>query len=348
MEWIKENPTAFTFVIIFGVCVILLLVSTIITYLGQKHFERVKRDEINTTFGIEVDLKSNRVVYFDRRDFSRHRTISLESFYELLHKKDTMRLKLWLEELKTNFDFTDRYIETEIVNKNTEGFFLLLKAVGFNEENQRVYIEGFQLSSMNPSQGRKRNADEEYSVIKRSQIESIYNTLKNRAGFVFSIKFFYRNNDVIHDASVEKSVLYRLKNEIYAYAANEKNRYVYDEYDEQIYYHFTLTNERNGSSNTKVNNYLGGDNTSSRFYKNNIISIVPSNDYEITSVVFNATTENYAKGLNDSTWTNATSSISGSVVTVIPNDGSEEISATIGATCGFTSVVLFGVLIVDR
>lgn len=235
MEWIRNNPTAFTFVIIFGLAVILLLVSTIITYVGQRYFERKKKDELNATYGIEVDLKSNRVVYFNKRDFSRHRTISLEAFYELLHKKDTMRLKLWLDELGKNFDFTEKYMETELVNKNTEGFFFLLRAVAFNEETQRVYLEGQQLSNMNPSQGRKRNNNEEYAVIKRSQIESIYSTLKNRVGYVFSVKFFYRNNDVIHDASVEKSVLYRLKNEIYAYAAEEKNRYVFDEYDEQIY-----------------------------------------------------------------------------------------------------------------
>ena len=235
MEWIRNNPTAFTFVIIFGLAVILLLVSTIITYVGQRYFERKKKDELNATYGIEVDLKSNRVVYFNKRDFSRHRTISLEAFYELLHKKDTMRLKLWLDELGKNFDFTEKYMETELVNKNTEGFFFLLRAVAFNEETRRVYLEGQQLSNINPSQGRKRNNNEEYAIIKRSQIESIYSALKNRVGYVFSVKFFYRNNDVIHDASVEKSVLYRLKNEIYAYAAEEKNRYVFDEYDEQIY-----------------------------------------------------------------------------------------------------------------
>ena len=235
MEWIRNHPTAFTFVLIFGMAVLLLVSSTIATYVGQKYFERKKKDELNATFGIEVDLKSNRVVYFNKRDFSRHRTISLEAFYELLHKKDTMRLKLWLDELGKNFDFAEKYIETELVNKNTEGFFFLLRAVAFNEETQRVYLEGHQLSNMNPSQGRKRTNNEEYSIIKRSQIESIYSALKNRVGYVFSIKFFYRNNDVIHDASVEKSVLYRLKNEIYAYAADEKNRYVFDEYDEQIY-----------------------------------------------------------------------------------------------------------------
>ena len=112
MEWIRNNPTAFTFVLIFGLAVILLLVSTIITYGGQRYFERKKKDELNATYGIEVDLKSNRVVYFNKRDFSRHRTISLEAFYELLHKKDTMRLKLWLDELGKNFDFTEKYMET--------------------------------------------------------------------------------------------------------------------------------------------------------------------------------------------------------------------------------------------
>ena len=105
--------------------------------------------------------------------------------------------------------------------------------------------------------------------------------------------------------------------------------------------HFTMTNERNGSSNTKVNNYLGGDSnnrTSSRMYTNNLLTITPLDDYEITSIVFNSTSGNYATALDSSTWTNATSSVLGSVVTVVPTDGKEEIKATIGGTCGFTSI----------
>ena len=252
MEWIRNNPTAFTFVIVFGLAIVLLLTATAITYLGQRHYICKKKTMQNATYGIEVDLKSNRVVYFNRRDFSRHRTISFEAFYGLLHNKDTMRLKLWLEELKNNFDFCEKYFETELINKNAESHFLLMKAVGYNEEHQKVYIEAHQLSSMNPSQGRKRNTNDEYSIIKRGQIESLYNSLKSKAGFVFSIKFFYRNNDVIHDNSMEKSVLYRLKNEIYAYAALEKNRYVFDEYDEQIYlFDFKIDNDEDAAQVAK-------------------------------------------------------------------------------------------------
>ena len=244
MEWIKNNTTAFIFIIIFGVSVIFLLIATAITYSSQQYFLHKKKPVRNTTFGIEVDLKSNRVVYFDRSDFSRHRTISLQSFFDLLHNKDTLRLKLWLESIRRNFDFCDKYIETELVNKNPEGYFLLLRALSFNEENQIVYIEGHELSSMNSSQGRKRNSNEDYADVKKGQIESVYNTLKNKMGYVFSIKFFYKNNEVIHDAVVEKSVLYRLKNEIYAFASESKSRYVFDEYDEQIYlFDFKIEND---------------------------------------------------------------------------------------------------------
>ena len=113
MEWIRNHVTAFVFIMIFGIAVILLLAATIITYSAHHHYLHKKHQTHNSTFGIEVDLKSNRVVYFDRRDFSRHRTISLQSFYDLLHNKDTLRLKVWLEELRKNFDFTDKYLETE-------------------------------------------------------------------------------------------------------------------------------------------------------------------------------------------------------------------------------------------
>lgn len=92
------------------------------------------------------------------------------------------------------------------------------------------------------------------------------------------------------------------------------------------------------TASTNANNYLGGANTSSRFYKNSQLTITPATGYEITSVEFVATTSNYASSLKNSTWTNATAEAEGVNVTVIPTKGTEAIVATIGGTCGFTSV----------
>lgn len=104
--------------------------------------------------------------------------------------------------------------------------------------------------------------------------------------------------------------------------------------------HFTMTNQK-GTSNTAANNYLGGDSndrTSSRFYNGNILTITPNENYRITSVVFDATSNDYASALGNSTFTNATSSVSGDIVTITPTNGTNPIIVNITKTCGFTEV----------
>lgn len=97
-----------------------------------------------------------------------------------------------------------------------------------------------------------------------------------------------------------------------------------------------------GSSTTNANAYYPGVNeTSTRFYPNQILTIAPAYGYAITCVVFEATADTYASNLQGSTWTNAAATASGKTVTVIPIDGSSAISAIIGNDCGFTSVNVY-------
>ena len=105
----------------------------------------------------------------------------------------------------------------------------------------------------------------------------------------------------------------------------------------------TMTNTK-GSGSTAPSNYLGGDSnnrTSSRFYNGNNLTIAPALGYKITSIEFVATSENYASVLKNSDWTNAEVAVSATTVTVTPTDGSVEVSAAIGGTCGFTSVKVY-------
>ena len=108
-----------------------------------------------------------------------------------------------------------------------------------------------------------------------------------------------------------------------------------------------MTNAK-GSSSTNPNNYLGGDSnnrTSTRMYTGNVLTITPAAGYSIISVVFEATTNGYASALKNSTWTNATAAMEDGdnvkTVTVTPTSGNKAISATIGGTCGFTSVKVY-------
>lgn len=105
-----------------------------------------------------------------------------------------------------------------------------------------------------------------------------------------------------------------------------------------------MKNERTGTE-TAVNNYIPTTQTSTRFYKDNKLTITPQTGYRITSVEFDATTAGYANTLANSNWTNATATAyNGSnvfKVVVTPTDGSQAFSATIGNTCGFTDVNVY-------
>jgi len=103
----------------------------------------------------------------------------------------------------------------------------------------------------------------------------------------------------------------------------------------------TMKNERNGNNNTKVNNYIPTSQNSTRFYSGNKLTITPVSGYTITSVVFEATTTNYANALQGSTWTNASASVDDKTVTVTPTTGTSAFYTTLGGTCGFSEVKVY-------
>ena len=105
----------------------------------------------------------------------------------------------------------------------------------------------------------------------------------------------------------------------------------------------TITSSRTSSSTTAANNYYGGDtqkHTSTRFYKNNTLTFTPADGITLGTITYTATSNDYATGMANSTWTNAKASVNGTTVTITPTNGEKVVSATIGATTGGTSFVI--------
>lgn len=101
---------------------------------------------------------------------------------------------------------------------------------------------------------------------------------------------------------------------------------------------------REDEKSTPANNYYPGNSkTSTRFYKGSTLAITPMNSLSISEIVFTATNDGYATDLANSTWTNATASASGTTVSIIPTDGTKEVSAVISATTGHKSIeIIYG------
>lgn len=100
-----------------------------------------------------------------------------------------------------------------------------------------------------------------------------------------------------------------------------------------------------GSASTPANNYYPGTEgktyTSTRFYANSVLTLTPVIGYKVTKVLFTATSSSYANALSNSNWTNANAVVEGTSVIVTPVDGDVNISASIGGTCGFSSVSVY-------
>lgn len=95
---------------------------------------------------------------------------------------------------------------------------------------------------------------------------------------------------------------------------------------------------------TAANNYYPGTvdktYTSTRFYKNSTLTFAPKAGITISSVVYEAASENYANVMGSSKWTNATVKVEGEKVVITPTDGTTTFSAIIGGTTGGKSFTI--------
>ena len=100
----------------------------------------------------------------------------------------------------------------------------------------------------------------------------------------------------------------------------------------------TMTLSKNTAS-TGANNYLGGNSNynHTRFYKNQKLTIVPSNGVEISNVVFSVQDNS---GFKSSSWNNAACSANTTTVTVEPLNGLIEFSGVFSDTSKVKSVTV--------
>lgn len=99
----------------------------------------------------------------------------------------------------------------------------------------------------------------------------------------------------------------------------------------------TITAEKDKAT-TNTNNYYPGTSgktyTSTRFYAKSRLTFTPTAAIRIDKIVYTSTSTDYATAMANSTWTNATASVSDETVTITPKNGLLPVSAKISATTG--------------
>ena len=229
---------AFMFILISVVIITAFVITTFLVLHNRTLIYRKKiKDESNSTRVFIIDIKKNKVVYFNRSDIRHKKTTDLGEFYDKFHPNDIDKVKGWIFSICVNSKKAEPYLEADVmVNRGRIAYFSLLKLVKFDQKTGLIHIESYLLRYINPSNAsNKKRRGVTLGVVKRSQMFNLIAKNKSVRGFSFAIRFFYIRQKVLSNEKIERFMVMTLKNEIYPFASNPKlPRQIIDNLENEI------------------------------------------------------------------------------------------------------------------
>lgn len=228
MKWWDFQDTNFVIFVAILAMVVSLLIFVIITFSVVNHSFRVYEDKMKqesiSTRVFAVDVKNNKVIFFNRSDMKNKREMDLSSFYFHFHENDTEKVQQWIYSIVTNPKSADQYLEADVlVNRGRATYFSLLKLIKYDPKVGIIHIESHILKYITPTNFSSKKKGALSGVVKRSVMKGIISKGKSLRGFTFAIRFFYVRQKALSNEKIERYMMMTLKNEIYPYASNKHN-----------------------------------------------------------------------------------------------------------------------------
>ena len=223
MKWWNFQDTNFLIFFIIIIMIIILLAAVIITSAIINHSlseynKKIEQESISTRI-FAIDVKNNKVTFFNRSDMKNKREMELSSFYFHFHQNDTEKVQQWIYSIVTNPKGCDQYLEADVlVNRGRATYFSLLKLIKYDPKVGIIHIESHILKYITPTNFSSKNKGALTGVVKRSVIKGIIDKNKSLRGFTFAIRFFYIRQKALSNEKIERYMMMTLKNEVYPYA----------------------------------------------------------------------------------------------------------------------------------
>ncbi|MBR0440248.1 MAG: hypothetical protein IJK27_05845 [Bacilli bacterium] len=195
-----------------------IITSAIINHSLSEYNKKIEQESISTRI-FAIDVKNNKVTFFNRSDMKNKREMELSSFYFHFHQNDTEKVQQWIYSIVTNPKGCDQYLEADVlVNRGRATYFSLLKLIKYDPKVGIIHIESHILKYITPTNFSSKNKGALTGVVKRSVIKGIIDKNKSLRGFTFAIRFFYIRQKALSNEKIERYMMMTLKNEVYPYA----------------------------------------------------------------------------------------------------------------------------------
>ena len=239
------NFSDINFLLFFIIIMIAIVVSLIVvvsysfSLAKEKKFLEQLSYESTTTNIYVIDVKRNKMTFFNKSDMKNKTTSDLMSFYSRFHPNDVEKVKTWIFSICVDYRTAEQYLEADIlINNGKKPCFSLLKLLEYNPEVGLVHLESRVLKYITPNNAPKvkKNKKTQTGIIKRSQISQMVNRNKSLRGYTYCIRFFYAKQKVLSNNKIERHMIMTLKNVIYPFANNTKiPRQILDEGGNELF-----------------------------------------------------------------------------------------------------------------
>ena len=205
--------------------IVFLVLTYIFSSRRDKNYDKRIKAESTTLRIYIIDVKNNKVTYFNRSDLKNKKEIDMTTFYSHFHINDVDRIKSWVYSICTDYKNADNYLEADVViNHGRSTYFSLLKLQKYDPNEGIIHLESFILKYITPnnSTSKKKKKSPFTGVVKRSTMESLILKEKSLKGFTFAIRFYYIRQKFLSNDKIERYMIVTLKNVVYPYASNPR------------------------------------------------------------------------------------------------------------------------------
>ena len=227
MDWWNFQDKFFLSFFIIITLVLILLTIVLVTFIVTnrsylKYEEKIKQESISTRI-FAIDVKNDKVVFFNRSDMKHKRQMNLTGFYFHFHQNDTEKVQQWIYSIMTDPKNCDQYLEADVVvNRGKATYFSLLKLIKYDPKVGVIHLESHILRYITPTNYSSKKKDALSGVVKRSTMQGVIKKTKSLRGFTFAIRFFYIRQKALSNEKIERYMMMTLKNEVYPYASNKR------------------------------------------------------------------------------------------------------------------------------
>ncbi len=211
----------FLIIFISAIIVVLTSLGLYISTRNEYNFAKQLSYESSSTIIYIINVRENKITYFNKSDMKHKVKTDLASFYAKFHPNDIEKVKTWIFSICMDSKNAEEFLEADVLlNNSKRPYFSLLRLLKYNPEIGLVHLESRVLKYITPNNAPKMKENKRKTpvgIVKRSVIAGLINKSKSLRGYSYCVRFFYTKQKTLSNNKIERHMVMTLKNVVYPF-----------------------------------------------------------------------------------------------------------------------------------